>query len=449
MIPSPYLYGRVCREKGRVFNGLTREILEVDPALLELTPAGVRWRLEHLRPEEISLLRENKFLFPDAGAAQRALTEYLRGLFQPGATLGVTLTLTYFCNLRCRYCAHGKLIDRREFMSPAVARQTIRWLEEMMARWATRHLRVTFYGGEPLLHFPLLDFLATELRELCRRQGVSYTFDLFTNGTLLTRERASRLRALEVTTVTVTVDGPREVHDRRRPYKSGGGTFDHILRNLHAALEEGLEVCLGTNLDCQTPAQVEELIRALTEAGVARRVSFSFGRTSPSLDNREFFTEVPELSTREFQRLWVLSQDLISRYGLRHAKNPARFLMYGFCDFWAPTTYVVMPSGRLTKCLGYMEVPEMVLGEVSGGAPRLPYDPAAVARDPLAIFAPPCRECFLLPHCFGGCLFEARLRGLQARQLPFCQKELILRGLDLVLEGLDADADPGTGEGLG
>lgn len=440
MITSAYLYGHVSRGRGRLFNCLTREILEVDGTLLEVTAAGVRWRLERLRPEELSFLHRGKYLFEDEAAGHRALEEYLRGLFQPGEVLGLTMTLTYFCNLRCRYCAHKRLIDRREFMSLEVARQTLRWLEEMITRWSTRHLRVTFYGGEPLLHFPLLVFLATEIRELCRRRQVGHTFDLFTNGTLLTPRRAAQLRALDVTAITVTLDGPREVHDQRRPYKSGRGTYDHILRHLQQAVDNGLEVSLGTNLDCQTPAQVEELLQALTAAGLAHRVSFSFGRTSLSLDNRDFFEEVPELSTPEFRRLWALSQDLISRYGLRHAKNPARFLMYGFCDFWAPTTYVVMPSGRLTKCLGYMEVPEMVLGDVAAGVPRLPYDPAELTRNPLAIFAPPCRECFLLPHCFGGCPFEARLRGYQARQLPYCQKDLILRGLDLVLEALDKGA---------
>lgn len=439
MITSPYLYGRESSGKYRVFNFLTREILEVHSPLVEQTPAGLRWQWERLRPEEISLLAESRFLFPDAAAARRALEEYVRGLFKPGGMLGLTLTLTYFCNLRCRYCAHKKLVGRREFMSPAVARQTLRWLEEMMARLETRHLRVTFYGGEPLLHFPLLDFLATELRDLCRRRQAEYTFDLFTNGTLLTFGRASRLRELEVTTVTVTLDGPREVHDRRRPYTSGRGSFDHILKNLKTALDQGLDVSLGTNLDCQTPAQVEELVEALAAAGVAHRVRFSFGRTSLSLDNQDFFQEVPELSTPEFQRLWVLAQDLVSRHGLRHAKNPARFLMYGFCDFWAPTTFVIMPSGRLTKCLGYMEVPDMVLGDVCGGPPRLPYDPEELTRDPLSIFAAPCRDCFLLPHCFGGCPFEARLRGLSAQGLPYCQKELILRGLDLILENLEAE----------
>lgn len=439
MITSRYLHALPVKggAKLRLLNLLDNLVLDLDPSLCALTSQGPRLALDNLRPGEIAFLRQRRLLFDDEADQAQALARHIRGLFAPGPELGLTLTLTYFCNLACRYCAQKGLINLRQSMDEATVEATAAWAGEMLRTLEATSLRATFYGGEPLLRPRAMARLARGLAEQCRELEVEPRFDIFTNGYLLGPGMLGLLEGAGIKRLVVTIDGPPAIHDARRPRKDGGPTFGRIVDNLARAARAGFQVCLASNLDAQTPEQIEHLVDILQRAGVAERAEFAFSRTAPSRDNADFFATVPELEARAFSELWAAAQDIVSRHGLRQAQNPARFLTYGFCDYWSPCTFVVMPDGQLTKCLGYLNTPSRVVGDVftglrPGGAGQAGFDPA----DPLAIFAPVCRRCHLLPHCFGGCRYEAELRGLAPRGAPYCQKELIMRGLGLSLENI-------------
>ena len=76
---------------------------------------------------------------------------------------------------------------------------------------------LTFYGGEPLLSVDLIVSMSERLQVACAAQGTEYSFNLVTNGTLLTRKIVERLLPLGLTGAKVTLDGPRENHDRFGP----------------------------------------------------------------------------------------------------------------------------------------------------------------------------------------------------------------------------------------
>lgn len=435
MISSKYLYcfPKAAAGKVNILNLLNNEVIAVPSRLVEGEPPALAFRLEMLNPRETELLTSKNYLFQDEHGQRDALESYISGLFSCKRQLGLTLVLTYFCNMRCRYCAHKKLIDLPEYLSRDTAEQVVRWTGSMMDELGTESLGVTYYGGEPLMNPRMLKYCAENIARLCRNSGVTYKYDIFTNGTLLTGDMLTQLHDLDVRNMVVTVDGPRDVHNGRRPYKTGGGTYDDVLANLRRAVDMGFNLDVASNLDAQTVEDMEDLILSLREHGLTDKVRFTFGRTSMSFDNADFFDDARDLGVEEFSELWTMSQDLISRHHLKHSQNPARFLMYGFCDYWAPTTFVVMPAGRITKCLGYMNKEDMVLGDVYSGMPKMHRELPQNTDSMLNLFADDCRDCFLLPHCFGGCLFEAKIRGLYPRR-PYCQKELLMRGLDLTLD---------------
>ena len=104
------------------------------------------------------------------------------------------------CNCRCLMCDIWRDRGRRE-LSPA---DLARWLPE----WRRLGVeRVVLSGGEALLHSDLW-----RLCELLRAAGIGIT--VLSSGLLLARD-ASRLAAV-CDDVVVSLDGPREVHDRIR-----------------------------------------------------------------------------------------------------------------------------------------------------------------------------------------------------------------------------------------
>ena len=159
----------------------------------------------------------------------------------------LVLMLTTSCNLACRYCYEG----REEGCAPpgdgqerpgAVAggeapremsRESLRRGVAYLLDHAgvNRNVSVTFFGGEPLLRFPLIRTAVGEARRMARERGKEISFSITTNGTLLTREIAGFLKENGVS-VCLSIDGPREIHDRNRPYASGRGSYGDVARGI-------------------------------------------------------------------------------------------------------------------------------------------------------------------------------------------------------------------------
>ncbi|ARJ71014.1 quinohemoprotein amine dehydrogenase maturation protein [Paracoccus contaminans] len=139
----------------------------------------------------------------------------------------IVLNVNTGCNLACTYCYKEDLTTpaKGERMDFGTARKSINLLlDQAQARGA---VNVVFFGGEPLSNMPLIrqvvDYAEARVAEL----GKSVDFSLTTNATLLTEEIVDRLDAHRVA-ITVSMDGPRAMHDKNRRTVGGRGTYDVV-----------------------------------------------------------------------------------------------------------------------------------------------------------------------------------------------------------------------------
>ena len=142
----------------------------------------------------------------------------------------IYVLLNLACNLDCPYCFEKASKDG-SFISERV---TMAFVERVKADVIGKGTSVTmnFYGGEPMLSYGRMVRLSEEVREACAAGGVGYDAKMVSNGTLLDRAKAERLKQAGVRGVKLTLDGPEEVHDRMRPYKDGRkGSFKDTVRN--------------------------------------------------------------------------------------------------------------------------------------------------------------------------------------------------------------------------
>jgi len=142
--------------------------------------------------------------------------------------IGLTILPTLRCNLACKYCYEE---ERQGSLSKKARDQIVTYVKNVISEGA-ESLHISWYGGEPLLELNTIINLSKRFLALCRRHNVTYKAGITTNGTLLTPAIARKLKNLGVFKAQVTIDGPPDVHNKRRPFKGGRGSFDAITKHL-------------------------------------------------------------------------------------------------------------------------------------------------------------------------------------------------------------------------
>ena len=102
-------------------------------------------------------------------------------------------------------------------------------IEEGRGYNPVRRPALGFYGGEPLLHFDLIKDCIHYLKTTYPH--IDFLFSLTTNGTLLNKEKEDFLKEHGFL-ITISIDGPKDEHDRKRVYPNGGGTFKDVMKNV-------------------------------------------------------------------------------------------------------------------------------------------------------------------------------------------------------------------------
>lgn len=134
----------------------------------------------------------------------------------------IELLLTERCNLRCTYC-FAEVGQDKQLMSEDTAKAI---LDRVLALPA-RRMMIELSGGEVFLNFPTVRYIVEYLRE--HGGNKEFVFSAQTNATLLSQEIVSFCAAHDVH-LSLTLDGPADVHDRQRINWGGHGSYRHVVR---------------------------------------------------------------------------------------------------------------------------------------------------------------------------------------------------------------------------
>ncbi len=172
----------------------------------------------------------------------------------------LTLSPTEHCNFRCSYCYEDFAIGR---MRPAV----IAGVKKLLARKipGLRRLRLSWFGGEPLLAANLCLDIAGYAMQLCTTHGVQLTGAVTTNGSLLDTALAGRFVALNHTQFQISLDGDQPYHDRVRLRADRSGSFNLITGNLLALRDTDLQfkITLRLHVSGDNQDSLRSLLRRL------------------------------------------------------------------------------------------------------------------------------------------------------------------------------------------
>lgn len=138
------------------------------------------------------------------------------------------LHVVHDCNLKCKYCfaSQGDFGGHKAYMTEEVGKKALKYLVENSG--SRKALEVDFFGGEPLMDFPLVKKLVEYGNKIAEENGKYFRFTITTNGVLLNDEIIDYINE-NMHNVVLSLDGRKEVNDEMRPTLNDKGSYDIIV----------------------------------------------------------------------------------------------------------------------------------------------------------------------------------------------------------------------------
>lgn len=141
----------------------------------------------------------------------------------------VVLNVNTGCNLSCSYC-YKEDLDKPSAGKKMELDTAIQSIEMLIAESPQEHrYNVVFFGGEPLSNLKLIKDVVAYSERRFAELGKPVDFTMTTNATLLTEEIINWLNEHRFG-ISISMDGPKAIHDKNRITVGGQGTYDVVSR---------------------------------------------------------------------------------------------------------------------------------------------------------------------------------------------------------------------------
>jgi uncharacterized protein len=317
------------------------------------------------------------------------------------ATLSATFHLTHQCNLRCTYCYTGA--KEHIPMGSAVADAGIDFVLSEAQKQRPEYVDITFFGGEPLLEADLLFHVADRLRRELP-QGMALNFSTSTNGTLLTTALLHELQRREVY-VSLSVDGPPDLHDAQRPNAGGKGSSGAVEKAIPILLKANPCANVTCVLTPFSAGRAAECADWLYERGfryINLTLDYSAPWTMDDMDNlARSYQQLADWYTQKMRQNARFYLSCFEERIRSHTQGPpsaAERCYLGYRQF------SIAPDGALYPCIQFVTtegLPEFMIGHVLHGG----FDEACRSHINGCSEAPKpsCDGCALQGRCASWC----------------------------------------------
>jgi uncharacterized protein len=208
------------------------------------------------------------------------------------------------------------------------------------------HLSIDWFGGEPLLGMSVIREVNGFAKGFIERSGSTTALRsaITTNAFLLGLDIFSELLGLGVTEYQISLDGPKEMHDKTRVQVNGGGSFDRIWKNLTqmTQVDGEFRILLRVHVTEDNIESVPELLDTIKK---------TFGHDSRF-----------KIFLKAIQNLGGYGSEFASAVGLDEDDSRLARMeeeLRGPNEFWHPNSichaskfnsFIIRADGRVSKC---------------------------------------------------------------------------------------------------
>lgn len=359
--------------------------------------------------------------------------------------LTCTLCLTHDCTLRCNYCYAGRKYRH------AMTRETAQKAIDICLAEAKRNgkgLDLSFFGGEPLLEWELLQWCYDYLEAHQEGLVVPPRYGLTTNGTLLTAERLAWLTERDFL-IGISIDGSPAMHNTNRCYADGSGSHSTVAQAL-ALLEthptaRSKAICVVSPNNVQYLAEGVAWLAAHFHKEIGLNIDYWSRWTDEQFDT--LCTQYRIVAAQVLQsfrsgapiRLSNIDHKILSHIHSSEEGAACTQCTIGEREIGVSADGNFFPCSRL---VGIGDEPELNFGNVNDGINRARQEWIIANRGNTT---PACKLCELRERCTNSCgCTNHAASGFINRVSPFlcCSEKLFIETADELAGTLYEERNP-------
>lgn len=302
---------------------------------------------------------------------------------------------TLECNFKCWYCYEE---HHQGFMSAETMEKIKKHIRYMIEKEKITSLTLSWFGGEPLLYFEEIIYpISMFSQKLCMENNIPFSSNATSNGYLIDKNIALKMKDIELTHFQITLDGDENRHNKIRN-ENGKPSFQKIVDNINLLLEtsEKATITLRFNYDKKT-------LFASNWSNVFNSFHQEY-RNRIYIDFQQVWQTITE-NQGENPKVLEL-ENLCSRLGFQLQRNTSLFhlgcgcICYGDKYYHAEFNY----DGKVYRCTSREYTEKDVMGEL-GDDGIIKWDEKKMAkRYSKAPFENKrCLACKYLALCLGLC----------------------------------------------
>jgi len=332
----------------------------------------------------------------------------------------ITINVNQICNLKCVYCAAGGDGTYGQPANKISIEKTLPQLKFLLEQLKPgQKFKITFIGGEPLLHPEAIHAIYTYMIEESAQRKITPHMSIVTNGTLLTDKTLEIVRSMKIDLI-VSIDGPKEINDIVRPTKNNTSSTELTLLGLHNLAENRGQV-LSIGLSAVCSEQNPDMLSAyhFFQSLNPDWMEFNFGYTEKSLELQKYYIKQMNQIAAE---AWALGGETevrkVKQFDTNFRNLDSQLRLENHCG--AGKSYLMMDAkNKLYTCPWVVGDKEEVVGE------NEQLDHAKLAKYSKSLIElNNCQTCWARHLCGGGCMFihKAHTGDKHKKDILFCER---------------------------
>lgn len=343
------------------------------------------------------------------------------------------LSLSYNCNFKCTYCFEN-LLDSKEHIKESNVNNIFLTIDKIISEVGSTFNEIVLFGGEPLLNTN---------REIIERifkytKNREFKISVITNGSNIYIYKDLIIKYKDIiSNFSITLDGPKKIHNNKRFFKNGLGTYDHILEGIKILSDLEIETSIRINLDKDSNYNIIEFINELKVVNKELRFLVSRVEDNNTENNETILSNLniaKKLVKEEFfhhmdeQKINLNIKIVRNIYNLITRKN--LFPNFRYCRM--SELFMLTPNGDLYMCPESCELEEFKIGRITNES-VIDYNKITQLKNMCSFNFENCSECSLAPICGGNCYIK-RANYLKNCSKEYCNKEDILETIKYMID---------------